>query len=332
MQTETQVFDQNRQSLLVFLWKKRKVILGVTALGTVLSLVVSLLLTPVYKSTAIVFPTATSTVSFSEQRNAKAGSMDFGESEHAEQLLQILQASIIRERLVSEFDLMKHYKIDENDKIKFHKLTKEFNEHFSFNRTRYGSIQIDVLDKDPEKAMLMANRVVELIDTVKNEMIRQRTSEAFKVAQRKRLILESEIKTVTDRIDSLSKLGVISIDARAGLYQAYVDAKGAGEKTEMKDKLTANEKDGAYFDQLEHVRREKITAYEKFMEIYEQAESDAFAELNHKFVVEKAVKADKKDKPKRSIVVILGMIGTLIFVIFGLLIQDKVRELKEIEG
>ena len=332
MQTDTQVFDQNRQSLLVFLWKKRKVILGVTALGTVLSLVVSLLLTPVYKSTAIVFPTATSTVSFSEQRNAKAGSMDFGESEHAEQLLQILQASIIRERLVSEFDLMKHYKIDENDRIKFHKLTKEFNEHFSFNRTRYGSIQIDVLDKDPEKAMLMANRVVELIDTVKNEMIRQRTSEAFKVAQRKRLILESEIKTVTDRIDSLSKLGVISIDARAGLYQAYVDAKGAGEKTEMKDKLTANEKDGAYFDQLEHVRREKITAYEKFMEIYEQAESDAFAELNHKFVVEKAVKADKKDKPKRSIVVILGMIGTLIFVIFGLLIQDKVRELKEIEG
>lgn len=332
MQTDTQVFDQNRQGLLVFLWKKRKVIIGVTALGTLVALVISLLLTPIFKSTAIVFPTATSTVSFSEQRNAKAGSMDFGESEQAEQLLQILQASVIRERLVSEFDLMKHYGIDENDNIKFHKLTKRFNEHFSFNRTRYGSIQIDVYDKDPEKAMMMANRVVELIDTVKNEMIRQRTAEAFKVAQRKKAILETEIKVVTDRIDSLTQLGVISIDARAGLYQAYVDAKGAGEKVEIKQKLTANEKDGAYFDQLEHVRREKITAYEKFMEIYEQAESDAFADLNHKFVVEKAIKADKKDKPKRSIVVLLGMIGTLIFVIFGLLIQDKIRELKALEA
>ncbi len=332
MQTDSTDFNQNRQSLLQFLWKKRKVIIIITIIGAVLSLGISLLLTPVFKSTAIVFPTATSTVSFSEQRNAKAGAMDFGESEHAEQLLQILQASVIRERLVAEFDLMNHYKIDSNDKIKYHKLTKMFNEHFSFNRTRYGSIQIDVFDTDPEKAMLMANRVVDLIDTVKNEMIRQRTSEAFKVAQRKKIILESEIKTVTDKIDSLTKLGVINIDARAGLYQAYVDAKNANEKTEIKEKLVANEKDGAIFDQMEHVRREKITAYEKFMEIYEQAESDAFADLNHKFVVEKAVIADKKDKPKRSVVVILGTIGTLIFVIFGLLIQDKIRELKATEA
>ena len=146
------------------------------------------------------------------------------------------------------------------------------------------------------------------------------------------MILESEIRTVSNQIDSLSKLGVISIDARAGLYQAYVDAKAANEKAEIKQKLDANEVDGAMFDQMEHVRREKITAYEKFMEIYEQAESDAFAELNHKFVVERAVTADKKDKPKRSIVVILGTIGTLIFVIFWLLIQDKIRELKATEA
>ncbi len=332
MKNEISSFENNRESLLMFLWKKRKTIIILTALGTLVSIVISLLLTPVYKSTAIVFPTATSTVSFSEQRNAKAGSMDFGESEQAEQLLQILQASSIRDRIVEEFDLMNHYEIAEDDKVKHHKLTQQFNENFNFTRTRYGSIQIDVYDREPKQSMLMVNRIVDLIDTVKNELIRQRTGEAFKVAQRKKLILEGEIQIVAKAIDSLTQLGVLNIDSRSGLYQAYVDAKVAGEKTEIKSKIVINEKEGAYFDELEHTRREKITAYEKFMEIYEQAESDAFAEMNHKFVVERGIVADKKDKPKRSVVVLLGMIGTFVFVVFGLLIQDKIRELKQAEG
>lgn len=332
MQTNNSVFENNSESLLVFLWKKRKTIFIITAIGAIVSLIISLLLTPVFKSTAIVFPTATSTVSFSEQRNAKAGAMDFGESEQAEQLLQILQAAIIRDRIVSEFDLMKHYEIAATDKIRHDKLTKRYNENFNFTRTRYGSIQIDVYDTDPKLAMLMTNRIVDLIDTVKNEMIRQRTGEAFKVAQRKKIILENELKIVAKSIDSLTQIGVLNIDSRSGLYQAYVDAKSVSEKQEIKSKITSNEKDGALFDELEHTRREKITAYEKFMEVYEQAESDAFAELNHKFIVEKAIVSDKKDKPKRSIVVILGTLGTLVFVIFGLLIQDKIKELKRTEA
>lgn len=66
------------------------------------------------------------------------------------------------------------------------------------------------------------------------------------------------------------------------------------------------------------------------MATYEQTESDANAKLNHKFVVEQAVVADKKDKPKRSIVVILGTIGAFVFIVFALLLREKLRELKRI--
>lgn len=323
-------FEKDRQNLIIFIWKNRKIIIGVTALGFILSLVVSLLMTPIFKSTAIVFPTATSTVSFSEQRNAKASSMDFGEEEQAEQLVQILSSASIRDHIVEEFDLYKHYEIDANDANKRFKLMKEFSGNFKFARTRYGSIQIDVLDKDPVKASDMANRVVDLIDTIKNEMISQRTSEAFKVAQRKREILQQELTKISSQIDSLARMGVMNIDARAGLYQALVDATNQGEKQEIKTKLTINEKDGPLYDELEHIRREKITTFEEFMAIYEQAESDANARLNHKFIVERAVVADKKDKPKRMIVTLLGAMGTFIFIVFALLISEKINELKRI--
>ena len=63
---------------------------------------------------------------------------------------------------------------------------------------------------------------------------------------------------------------------------------------------------------------------------YEQAESDAYAVFNHKFVVEKAVVADKKDKPKKLILVLLSTLGTFVFMVFALLIFDRIQELKKI--
>lgn len=322
--------DKERQNLLVFIWKRRKIIMIVTGAAAVLAVVVSFLMTPIYRSTAIVFPAATSTVSFSEQRNAKAAAMDFGEEEQAEQLVQILQSARIRDRIVEQFDLMKHYDIDADDANKHHKLVKAYNDNFLFVRTRFGSIQIDVLDKEPQRAADMANRIVELIDTVKNQMVSERTLPAFEINKRKKEMMESDRKRVLEQLDSLGALGVVSLEGRTNLFQAYVDAKNPADREELKRTIQANLKDGASFDGLEFIRNEKIAKLEEFLVSYEQAESDANTIFNHKFVVEHAVVADKKDKPKRMILVLLATIGAFVFVVFALLINERIKELKKI--
>ena len=81
---------EERERLLSFLFRKRKIILSFSLFVTVLVFGLSYLITPLYLSSAIVFPAASSSVSFSESRNVKASSMDFGEEEQAEQLVQIL--------------------------------------------------------------------------------------------------------------------------------------------------------------------------------------------------------------------------------------------------
>lgn len=322
--------EKERQNLLLFIWRKRKLLLIVTAIAAVVSIVVSFLLTPIYRSTAIVFPAATSTVSFSEQRNAKAAAMDFGEEEQAEQLVQILQSSRIRDKIVSQFDLMNHYEIDAKDPNKYFKLVKQYNSNFLFVRTRFGSIQIDVLDVNPQKAADMANKIVDLIDTVKNNMVAERTWPAFEINKRKKEQLEQERKDVLFKLDSLAELGVVSLEGRTNLFQAYVDSKSAQEKTEIKKTIDINMKHGSLFDGLEFIRNEKIMQLEEFLVSYEQAESDAYSVFNHKFVVERAVVADKKDKPKRMIIVLLSTIGAFIFMVFALLIKDRLNELKKI--
>jgi LPS O-antigen subunit length determinant protein (WzzB/FepE family) len=320
--------QQERFGLIQFIWKNKKPIFIITGFAAIVSIVVSFLITPMYLSSAIVFPAASGNVSFDAQRNVKAAAMDFGEEEQAEQLVQILQSSRIKDRIVKKYHLLANYEISESDPNKYYKLNKAYYGNFSFNRTRFGSIQIDVLDKDPKKAADMANDIVDLIDTVKNEMIRERTLPAFEINLRKKKQMEHERDSLLTRLEELAQLGVLPNDVRATLYQALVDSKSPAEKTEIQRKIDINTKYGSVYDGLEYQRNEKIVKIEDFRVSYEQAESDANAKFNHKFVVEKAVVADRKEKPKRMIIVLVSTIGGFIFGLFFVLIQHRIKELK----
>jgi tyrosine-protein kinase Etk/Wzc len=320
------------QNIIQFIWQRRKLIGILTTIGAVASLIISFFITPLYLSTAVVFPAATSTVSFSEQRNAKASSMDFGEEEQAEQLVQILQSSKIRDKIVHQFNLMKHYEIKPTDPNKNYRLGIAYSDHISFTRTRYGSIQIDVLDKDPKLAADIANKIVDLIDTVKNEMVKERTLPAYEINKRKKDLIMQDLNIIMSKLDSLSSLGVVTSEGRANLFQAYNDAKGKEDKKFFKKQIEVNLKHGAEFDGLSMLRDEKMVKIAEFEAAYEQAESDANTNFNHKFVVEKAVVADKKEKPKKSIIIIVSTLATLMFSILALLIQEKIKELRREEA
>ena len=320
--------NEERERLLTFLFRKRKIILPFSFIVSVVVFGLTYLITPLYLSTAIVFPAASSSVSFSEQRNTKASSMDFGEEDQAEQLVQILQSAQVQDLIVEKYDLMKHYNISDGDDYKYDKLNTAYEGHFSFERTRFGSIKIDVLDRDPKLAAKMANEIVSLIDTVKNNIIRKRTLPAFKITKRKKEQLENEINNILNKMDSLSKLGVVSLDVRSRLFQALVDSKNPQEKAQLRQKIEINSLLGSSFDGLERKRNEKITKLEDFKVAYEQAESDAATDFSHKFVVQKAQVADKKDQPKRTIMTIIAGIGSFIFIVFALLIIERYKELK----
>ncbi len=314
--------------LMVFLWKKRKVLFLTGLIAGIASIVISFMLPVLYESNAIVFPAATSTVSFSEQRNAKASSMDFGEEEHAEQLIQILKSSRIRNRVIEQFDLPKVYEIERDDENFHHKLGKAYENHINFERTRYGSIEISVLDKSPQLAAEIANKIVNLIDTVKNELIKERTIPAYEVNKRKLEQLNTEQERLVTEMDSLSAMGVVNAEGRANLFSALNESKTKEDKEFFKDKIDVNLKYGARYDALADLREFRIEKLTEQEVAYEQAESDARENFNHKFVVEWAVASDKKAKPKRSIIVILITFSAVFFAVIILLIKQRLNEIK----
>lgn len=322
--------DQGAQDFFVFLYKKRKPLILVFIIAGIGSVIASLLMTELFRSTAIVFPAATSTVSFSEQRNAKAGAMDFGEEDQAEQLIQILQSSRIRNRIVDYFDLYNYYDIEPDENNRNFKLQKNYDKHIKFERTRYGSIVIDVLDKDPTQAADIANYIVKLIDTVKNEIVKERTVPAFEIISRKYRQLESEKLQLEDTLIKLSMMGVVTKESRANLYTSLSQVKTAADHDYIKKAIQVNAAYGALYDGLAELREFKTDKLTTLEAAYEQAESDANADFTHKFEVESAVPADKKAKPKRLIVVLVATFGALAAAILIFLVQEKLAEIKRI--
>ena len=76
MANDSSNLSSQSDNLFRFLWDKRKAIFLISLIVAIASTIVSLLIKPLFLSTAIVFPAATSSVSFSDQRNAKSAAMD----------------------------------------------------------------------------------------------------------------------------------------------------------------------------------------------------------------------------------------------------------------
>lgn len=322
-------------SLLVFLWRWRKWLLIVTIVSAVISVIISLMITPLYESRVVLLPASTQSLSkalLSETAGPKKDIMEFGEEEQAEQLLQILHSSIIRDRIVEKYDLYNHYNILPDEKYRQTKLIKKYNKLVKFRRTKFMAVEIVVRDKDPQMAADIANDIAAILDTVMNEMQRERSRKAFEIVEATYLNLKQDIQRREDSLQWLRSKGVLDYESQAErLYEALSKelAKGntAGIKALKAELDTLAKYGGAYVsirDALEHDKKQLSAVRMR----YEEAKIDAESFIPHKFVVDRAYKSERKVFPIRSLIVIVSVLCTLLFTIVILLIYENIQSFR----
>ena len=101
--------DFDSENLIIFIYNWKKPLLIISAIAFMISVIISLTITPMYKSTVIMFPTATNSISkalISKTNVLKQDVLQFGEDEEAEQMLQILNSSSIREKIIEKYNLV----------------------------------------------------------------------------------------------------------------------------------------------------------------------------------------------------------------------------------
>ena len=324
----------NSFSLVQFMWQKRKTLILVCLVVAVVSLIASFLVTPKFKSTAIVYAPRTNSVakillneeSYNERLDMKA----YADDEETEQMMEILNSREIKDILIDKFDLYNHYGLGEGVSYRQTKMYKYLKGNIEVKRTQYGAIAVSVIDKDPQVAADMANEILVLLDSVKNRIDHERTIASYNLLKRQLEIVDAEVQRIDDSVQVLMQNGVFDFKSQSErVMQQYATAVAQGNtagmkrlEDELKKMATWGPRSLTLYEEQAYFREYQSVVKIKMM----NAIVDMDTEIPVKFVIERAIPADKKTYPKKSLIVLLSTVSAFILAVLVLLTIDKIKE------
>ncbi|MDP2176466.1 MAG: hypothetical protein Q8K70_11205 [Bacteroidota bacterium] len=319
---------------LILRWNKQLVVLAIATI--IISSVASFMITPKYQSTVVFYPTTNNSISnalLTDLNQRQKDALEFGAEEEAEKALQILNSSKLTERLVRNYKLMEHYKIDPKSNMKKTKLSEKVSSNFKFARTRYLSIKVDVMDENPEMAAKMANGILDLYDSIKNEIQLEVAIPALEIVRRQMQAKENEINFLKTEIQKLGMEGVTNyIEQTRALAEEIYKARAAGNMSKVLD-LVDQQKNlsqhGGQFTSLTETLLLELDKLSSLKAKFERAEVDVKETLNNKFTVSNADVAEQRAYPVRKLIVLLSLISTLFFSLVLFAIYEKIKDTKK---
>lgn len=327
MEKGQQDFNLNATNLVTMVWDKRKLLMLIGMVAFVVSLLVSFLITPKFKSIAILYPPVSNQLSKEVVNTTfQRGLTVFGDEEEVEQLLQILSSQTLRDNIIRSQKLMKHWGIDSTSQFAWHTTYGYFSGNISFRPTAYRSVEIEVLDSDPVKAAAIANAIVDAADSLMRNVKAEMASEALKVLEQQYQILLIDVKTTADSLDMVMKSGATHLEAQTReLYRALAKAISDNNQAAQKriDKkflelaslgVPLTKHSNEYYMGLQQLK--DLRAFMRVLSI------ESMKGIPSQFVVDRATPSDKKASPKKALIIVASTLSAIFFAIFMLVLID----------
>lgn len=331
--TDSQVVSLESTNLLILLYKWRKPILIVSVAAAIISAGVSLVMKERYRSTAVFY--AEQQHSFGAQLLEdvqKEDLLTFGEEEDAERLLQVINSDQVRNRIIDKYNLWDVYKIGRDERGANTLIAREYQDNVSSKLTKFGSVEVSVLDEKPERASDMANDIAMFTDSVSNKMRSNRAMQAFNYAEGSLNNLQSEVKIMEDSMTVLQEMGVYSYsDQIAALTEMYGTAIAAGHPDraqQIKDQMDFLSKYGTAYNKLEVSLSESYEKLAVLRKRYDLMKIDVESNIPVMRIVDNASPADKKAFPIRWLIVAMSTASAFVFSVIFLLVWDNIKRLR----
>jgi LPS O-antigen subunit length determinant protein (WzzB/FepE family) len=330
--------DLNNESikLLAKIYTWRKKLLIVTAAAAIISAVVSFIISPQYKATAIVFPSRTFSVSkllIEQNQGAQEDYMDLGDEDDAEKLLQILNSSEIRTLVADKYDLWNNWQIEKNTVYSQHYLKLKWDDMVSFKRTNFVSIRIDVYDYVAERSAKIANSIVAYADSVKFKMTREVAKQALEITRDEYNTTISRINVLEDSLQTIKELGVLDnkeeITAYARSMAKAIEKGNESAQKKLQEKLDILKKYGTAFEAVHSDLKKYRLKYPIIKNKYDEALVNYNKPMPSNFVVEKATANEKKAKPMKWLIVIISSVSAFLLSLLWMLFTERFLEIKQ---
>ena len=325
----------SNKNLLHFILKNKKHLIIVIIIAVIASVTVSFLIRPKFKSSVILFTTASSSTSQSlvTLNTQKNEFLKFGEDEDIEQFMQMLMSTEVQKIICAKYDLFNHYRIPTNTTYPQTKLYKEYKSNVKIFRTEFMSIGIDVYDESADTAVLIANDIAKYADSLFTTIKKVRAQKAYNIVEQEYLAQKEKIKFYEDTLKSLNNIGVLDVEKQTEMYsQQYVTALISGNTrvfNDVESRLKTLETYASTYnilqDQVESANLQLALIEAKYREVKIDLEEN----LPNIYIVNAAEKAEKKATPIRWLIVSVSTICSLLLAIVVLLLFRNLKKEEE---
>lgn len=261
--------------------------------------------------------------------------MSYGKANDAEYILELLSSSTIISKTITEFKLDEHYGIKEKQgEAKSQKLNQRLVSNIKIKRTDNLGVKLTVWDTDPYYAADIANYMIEQMQVLRNDMKKVKMDSMFKALTLSRDALVRQINRLSDSLSTLSNTnGIFNPDLmsdRMSQELAKQIALGNGPAiSRLQNQMNEIGENGPLIFSIRNQLERKIETLKTWDEKLEQVRVDAQSNIPTDFIIDSAYPADLKDKPKRSIIALIGGICCSLLAVFVLILRDKHKALKK---
>jgi tyrosine-protein kinase Etk/Wzc len=208
----------NFLDLILILLTHKKFILSFTFSCALITVIISLLITPTFKAETKILPPQTSNSSFATQLLGKIGSAtglinsSFGVTNQNSVYVSMLKSRSMFDFIIDKFALMEVFNIEQKEVAR-----QIFNNSVSVQMEEDSNIiSLSVLDKDPKRAADIANAFIEKLKEMNNTF-------AITEASKQKLFFEEQLVKVKENLlkseeamkELQEKTGAINIDSQA---------------------------------------------------------------------------------------------------------------------
>jgi uncharacterized protein involved in exopolysaccharide biosynthesis len=313
--------------LKVISWRKfffRITLVSAFAVG-----VIAFLLPKQYKSVAVLFPARQFSVS-KLVIEANAGNQEdymmFGDADDTEKLMQLLTCDELKLRVADAFDLWTRWKVRDTN-FSYHYLKLKWEDMVVIKRTEFNSVRVEVHDYDANGAAIIANGITDYCDSVRFRMNREVSGKVVSIVKDEYDLTVARMKELEDSLYKLRQLGVLhykeQVKAYSKSYAKALEKNDAGAIKRLEAKLDTLKKYGSAYQNTKDNLDKYASKYPDIKMKYDEALVNYRTQLPIKFVVERAKPNEFKSRPKRMIMILIGVVAANLMGLFYLLFREK---------
>lgn len=243
-----------------------------------------------------------------------------------DQLLQLLESNSIRDSIIARFDLAKHYDMKPDAPGARFTLYNEFNDRVTIAKTRFESVEIEVVDESPDTAQAIVSTMLDQVNLLARRLQREKSQEVLKIAVRSLENERAKLDSVEAKLQVMrQQSGLLEYESQTQeLTKGYVRVltRGGGDRTKVEAMLAELGKSGGEFRELTELSNLFRANYDRLLSEYERSVNDVTKELTYVNVVVHPEVPDKKVYPIRWLIVAIGTCSAVLLAFVLLLMRN----------